>query len=102
MASLVEKIIEDFLNKNVRYSDHVATRMFERDISRETISRIIRDGDIIEYYEDDYPCPNLLLLGKVKEKYYHLLVAKCPEKSVVITIYIPDDNNWIDRRKRKK
>jgi hypothetical protein len=58
----------------------------------------ILNGEIIEEYEDDKPCPSVLVLGFVRGVVYHVVVRNVK----VITVYIPDERRWIDYRVRRK
>ena len=56
----IRKYIND---EKIKWSEHCANRMFERDISKNDVINTILNGKIIEYYEDDYPFPSCLILG---------------------------------------
>jgi len=47
-------------------SNHARVRMFQRNISTEDIRLVIAQGEIIEDYPDDEPCPSALFLGTGK------------------------------------
>ena len=49
--------------KQIKWTEHCATRMFERNISKIDVINTILNGKIIEYYENDYPFPSCLILG---------------------------------------
>ena len=44
------------------YRLHAIERMFERDIEKPMIENAIKNGEIIEEYEDDKPYPSYLVL----------------------------------------
>lgn len=48
---------------NIIISKHAGARMFERGVSAEDLITLIRNGEIIEEYRDDYRCPAVLMLG---------------------------------------
>jgi hypothetical protein len=43
--------------RSIIFSAHARVRISVRDISLEDILHILTDGEIIEEYEDDTPCP---------------------------------------------
>jgi hypothetical protein len=74
--------------------------MFERDILSEDILHILTDGEIIEEYEDDTPCPSFLMLRYLRGIAHHV-VARCFEDHIkIITMYHPDEN-WTNDRFRR-
>lgn len=81
-------------------SNHARTRMFQRNISTEDIRHVIFNGEIIEDYPDDEPCPSALFLGFVNDNPYHAVVAQCIDHVRIVTVYIPEKDKWIDYRIR--
>jgi hypothetical protein len=73
--------------------------MFERNISSEDILPILTDGEIIEEYRDDMPCPSILILGFLQELAIHVVVACCDDHIKIVTVYHPDDR-WTQNRFR--
>ena len=64
MQDLEIENIKSFINNNkIKWSEHCANRMFERNIYKNDVINTILNGKIIEYYEDDYPYPSCLILG---------------------------------------
>jgi len=63
----------------------------ERRISRIEVKQVILQGNIIEYYPDDYPTPSLLL-ATLQPEPLHVVVAYDPasQQCHVITVYRPD------------
>ncbi|HUV82421.1 MAG TPA: DUF4258 domain-containing protein [archaeon] len=89
-----------FYNNEFIISNHARIRMFQRNISTSDIRYIIENGEIIEDYLDDEPCPSALFLGFIK-KPIHIVVAQCEDHARIITVYIPEKDKWIDYRIRK-
>lgn len=83
-------------------SHHARVRMFERNISTDDLQSIIRNGEIIESYPDDDPCPAVLMLGFIREDAYHVVLGVYEDHLRVITTYSPDDGYWIDVRTRRR
>lgn len=82
-------------------SQHARIRMFERNISTDDLIRVIKSGDIIESYPDDDPCPSLLMLDFIEGQPHHVVLGMCEDHLRVITVYNPDEDQWIDARKRR-
>ena len=82
-------------------SNHARIRMFERNISTDDLIAIISSGEVIEEYIDDEPCPSVLMVGFINSVAYHTVVATCTDHIRVITVYIPEEDKWIDYRRRR-
>ena len=82
-------------------SNHARVRMFQRNILTEDIRQVIAQGEIIEDYPDDEPCPSALFLGFTAGRPCHVVVSQCEDHARVITVYIPEKDKWIDNRVRK-
>ena len=83
---------------------HAVERMFERDISAEDVRRIIESGKIIEDYPKDTPYPSCLILGNVRGRSLHVVVAKDEvfHRAIVVTVYKPDLERWEPGFERRK
>lgn len=63
----------------------------------------IRNGEIIEYYETDYPFPSCLILGYSDDnKEIHVVCSLGDENIWMITAYYPDVNEWQDDLKTRR
>ena len=60
-------------------------------------------GAIIENYPLDKPYPSCLIYGKNRsgEPVHSVWALKPDGESILITVYRPDTNLWIDSRQRK-
>lgn len=74
--------------------------MFERGISSENILHILTQGEIIEEYKDDTPCPSLLMLGYLQGIAHHVVIGCCEDHIKIITVYHPDESWTTDRFRR--
>jgi len=83
-------------------SNHARTRMFQRNVSTGNIKKTIVNGEIIEKYLDDEPCPSALILGFVRGTPYHIVVAECVDHVRIITVYKPQKDKWIEYKIRRK
>jgi len=62
-------------------------------------------GEIIEEYPEDKPFPSCLIFGKnSKGEPIHSVWAfdRNTERAILITVYRPDPNRWIDWKIRRK
>jgi hypothetical protein len=85
-----------------RFSDHALKRMIKRSIDRIETEEAVLSGEIIEEYPDDKYSPSCLIYGKTKAgRNLHVQVSLHPSV-VVITVYEPDETEWIDYRIRRK
>ena len=94
----ITKLIE---SGEILISHHARVRMFERNISTDELITIISSGEIIEDYPDDEPCPSVLILGFIDAVAYHIVIALCRDHIRVITVYIPEEDKWIEYRTRR-
>ena len=81
-------------------------RMQERAITRADVLEVLREGQVIESYLDDLPYPSALVLGFVRGRPVHVVVAlnsSVPEGHI-ITVYEPSPDefepDWRTRRAR--
>jgi len=82
-------------------SNHARMRMFQRNVTTNSIKEIIIHGEIIENYHNDFPCPSVLILGFEKQEPWHIVAARCLDHVRIITVYEPDEKKWNNFRKRK-
>ena len=94
----ITKLIE---SGEILISHHARVRMFERNISTDELITIISSGEIIEDYPDDEPYPSILILGFIDAVAYHIVIALCRDHIRVITVYIPEEDKWIEYRRRR-
>ncbi|MCH8021344.1 DUF4258 domain-containing protein [candidate division KSB1 bacterium] len=91
--------------KQVKLSAHSIQRMFEREVSKKSVSYVIINGEIIAEYPNDTPYPSYMILGFVGEQPIHVVIAFDSKNKVcyIITAYIPDKTKWLpDYKTRKK
>jgi hypothetical protein len=96
-----EKITGLIESEEILISHHARVRMFERNVSTDDLIAIISSGEIIETYPDDEPCPSLHIMGFIAAVVYHTVIAVCTDHIRVITVYIPEENKWIEYRRRR-
>jgi len=81
-------------------SNHARNRMFQRNITTDMIIEMIANGEIIEEYSDDFPCPSVLVLGYTNQDPLHVVVGHCGDHVRIIMVYKPDKGLWIEHKKR--
>ena len=101
MKSNLQKIKDFIKKKQYLIASHAKSRMAERLITTLNIENAIKNGEIIEEYPEDKPCPSILLLGKVKKKPIHIVIGICEDHIRIITEYIPSKEKWINYKKRR-
>ena len=71
-------------------------RLGERFIARETIIQVADSYEIVEEYPEDKYLPSYLLLGRQREKAFHVLFGvDIEEQNVrVVTAYYPRAEEW--------
>ena len=96
-----DRIAELIESGEILISHHARIRMFERNVSTDNLITIISSGEIIEEYSDDEPCPSVLIMGFIDAVAYHTVIALCRDHIRVITVYIPEQDKWIEYRRRR-
>jgi len=82
--------------KEVKFTGHALRRMFERGIGVDDVLAVVTSGETIADYPEDTPFPTYLILGFVKSRPIHIVVAKDGLKKTchIITAYPPDPAQW--------
>jgi hypothetical protein len=78
--------------------------MFQRTIQQEDVELVIKQGFVIETYDNDSPLPSLLLNGKTRDgKPLHVVLVVNIEEFllVVVTVYRPDSDKWTKNYARR-
>ena len=88
----IKKLCND---KDIEVTSHILSRCYQRNISYTDIKHAIFNGTIIEQYENDYPYPSCLVLGKTTtNKILHVVVGIGNNKLWLITAYEPSLDKW--------
>jgi hypothetical protein len=105
---MLKEIQTCFELEKVLFTKHARDEMENEEfgeIMEGEVFEAIRSGKVIEHYLDDEPYPSCLIYGKKsKGRPLHVLCAytKDEELAIIITVYQPDPNRWIDFERRKK
>ncbi|MFQ5676687.1 MAG: DUF4258 domain-containing protein [bacterium] len=101
MPRLINEIREKIQKGEHRFSDHAVKRMIQRSIERNEVEEAVLGGEIIEDYPEDKYSPSCLIYGKTEAGRDLHIQASFPPKVVVVTLYEPDPDEWIDFRIRR-
>ncbi len=84
------------LCRQLVFREHALLRMVAaRRINRLKVEEVLGEHRIITEYPTDQPFPSRLLLGSVKDRHLHVVVAHdANECCFVITVYEPDPLIW--------
>ena len=103
----LEKIRGCFESNAVWYSRHARFEMRTEEfgqIEDEEVYQAVCSGEVIEEYPDDSPYPSVLIFGKTKkDRPLHILCAYNQKEDLVIivTVYQPNQQLWIEFKRRK-
>lgn len=85
------------------YRTHAIERMFQRDVNEEDVEYVVKNGEIIENYPDDYPYPSCLVLGYFNNRALHVVYARDEaDNAIVITVYEPTTEKWVEDLKTRR
>ncbi|ANR71888.1 hypothetical protein AXF19_06335 [Selenomonas sp. oral taxon 126] len=87
----------------LRWTNHILTRLFQRGISIDDVMHTMTNGEIIERYPEDYPYPSYLIFGvTVKNAWLHVVCGISIDRLHLITAYNPDPERWESDGKTRK
>lgn len=75
------------------------------EIKSQEVFEAVSGGKLIEHYEDDEPYPSCLIFGRTKnDRPIHVVCAydEVDELTIVVTVYEPSTDKWINFEKRRK
>jgi len=99
----IETIKKCIQQRDIIWTKHCLNRINQRDILISNIKIAINNGNIIEYYYDDYPYPSCLIIGRDKEdNIIHIVCGIKNYKVYMITAYYPDINKWQEDMKTRR
>ena len=104
----IQKIRECFKSNSVLYSRHAKFEMENEEFGRifeEEAYAAICNGEVIEEYPEDNPYPSVLIYGRTtKNRPLHMVCAynQTENFAIVVTVYHPNPELWIDYKRRKK
>jgi hypothetical protein len=105
---MIQRIQECFESNSVFYTKHAKFEMENEEFGRildYEVYEAVCSGEIIEEYPEDRPYPSILIFGKTKaDRPLHILCAYNEDENltIIITVYHPDPNLWIEYKRRRK
>jgi hypothetical protein len=101
----IETIIESIQANRVIISRHAREEAENDNLKLEQILSSVMRGEIIKNYPEDRPYPSCLIYGKCQQQEpIHSVWAYNQDNgwAVLITVYRPDPQQWINWRTRRK
>ena len=104
----IEKIRKSFTLDRVYYTNHAKFEMENEEFGRILDSEIyecVTTGEVLEEYLMDKPYPSILISGKTNlGRPIHVVCSYNEDEKIVIviTVYHPDPDLWIDYKIRRR
>jgi hypothetical protein len=104
----IQKIRKCFEFDSVFYTRHAKVEMGVEELGRifdHEVYEAVCSGEVIEEYPEDKLYPSVLIYGRTtSDRPLHIVCAYDIEEdlSIVITVYQPNPDLWIDYKRRKK
>lgn len=101
----ITNIIEAVRAKRIRISEHADVEAQDDKLTFDEIFTSVFQGEIIEDYPTDKPYPSCLIYGETfSGDPAHTVWSYNPENqwAVLITVYRPDPNIWINWKERRR
>ncbi|MBI4558127.1 MAG: DUF4258 domain-containing protein [Candidatus Hydrogenedentes bacterium] len=98
-------IVDAIRANRIRITNHADEEAQLDGLALADISLSVLRGEIIEKYADDKPYPSCLIFGhSANNEPIHSVWAYNAETrfAVLVTVYRPDPERWIDWRSRRK
>ncbi|OQY58044.1 MAG: hypothetical protein B6245_13935 [Desulfobacteraceae bacterium 4572_88] len=99
MTKFADAISGNLTDYDIEYRIHTTRRMFQRNIHETDIELVLKEGHVIERYDEDFPLPSVLISGRTSaNRPLHLVagVNVLEQKLVIITAYEPDPLRWME------
>lgn len=103
---MLEQIQKSFEPDKVLYTKHAKDEMEVEEfgeIKENEVYEAVCSGKLIENYPEDEPYPSCLIYGKTQTgRPLHIVCAysKEDETTIIVTVYHPDPDKWIDFERR--
>jgi len=101
----IQNIIAAIRHNRIRITDHADEEAQTDHLSFDEVFSSVLRGEVIEDYPKDKPYPSCLIYGdSFTGRPIHSVWAYNPKTlwTVLITVYCPDSERWIDWRTRRK
>jgi Domain of unknown function (DUF4258) len=99
----LEITLQQIISGQFEFSRHAFKRAVERNISEDEIRTVGANAIVIEDYPEDKYAPSCLLLGfTATNRPLHIQISLAESSMVkIVTLYEPDQNEWIDYSRRR-
>lgn len=107
IKSMLQEIQDCFKSEKVLYTRHARDEMEKEEfgeIKDKEVCETVLNGKITETYPEDEPYPSCLIYGKTSgNRPLHVVCAysKDSDMAIIITVYQPNPDQWIDLERRK-
>ncbi|HEX6963284.1 MAG TPA: DUF4258 domain-containing protein [Lacipirellula sp.] len=101
----IGQLHQSIRTENVRITDHADEEIAADCLVLDDVYASVLAGEIIEDYLTDHPLPSCLVYGQsTRGDPIHSVWAynQVSGRAVLVTVYRPDPDRWIDWRQRKK
>jgi len=101
----ISKIIDAIRGNRVRITHHADEEAEADHLTFEEVYFSVLNGEIIEDYPNDTPYPSCLIYGQtfsIEPVHSVWAFNEQNQWAVLITVYRPDPNRWINWRERRK
>jgi hypothetical protein len=101
----IDNLFLSIRSGKIRITDHADEEAQADHITYEEIFSSVLSGEIIEHYPDDSPYPSCLVNGfTMRNEPVHSVWAfnKANGWAVLVTVYRPDPERWLNWKTRKK
>ena len=101
----INSIIQSIQANRIRITEHADEETQADELTYEEVVFSVFQGEIIEDYPNDRPYPSCLIYGKtfLGEPVHSVWAFNEENKwAVLITVYRPDPDRWINWRERRK
>lgn len=99
----IDELCKLCADDTIYLTQHLITRMREREIRYQDIKMVLLNGEIIEQYEDDTPFPSCLVMGlTVSGKFLHVVCGIGNGLLHIITAYYPSSEKFEDDYRTRK
>ncbi len=94
-----ERLINPYADSRIHFGE--PGKKIKTIVAGIEIEEAVLSGEIIEEYPDDKYSPSCLIYGHTKTgRHLHVQIS-LPPSVVIITVYEPDETEWIDYRIRR-
>jgi hypothetical protein len=103
----INRIQKCFESHSVFYTRHAKFEMVNEEFGRildHEVYEAVSGGEVIGEYPEDKPYPSVLIFGRtMTDRPLHIVSAYNDEENlaIIITVYHPDPDLWIDYKRRR-